>query len=88
VEVNWNRVPDEDAANLSIEWREIGGPAVAGSPVCRYGVSVIRDLIPHELGGSVDLAFASSGICCKIEIPLTPRVTNMEASSPSRRHLA
>jgi hypothetical protein len=26
VEVNWNLGPGEDAANLSIAWREIGGP--------------------------------------------------------------
>ena len=70
VEVNWNHGPGEDAANLSIAWREIGGPAVAASPDCRYGTRIIRDLIPQELGGSVDLAFASGGICCKIEIPM------------------
>ena len=73
LEVNWNRGPGKDAANLSIEWREIGGPAVAASPDCRYGVSIIRDLVAHELNGSVDLAFASSGVCCKIEIPLAAR---------------
>src|SRR5262249_44962586 len=72
VEVNWNRGPGENAANLSIAWREVGGPAVAASPDCRYGVSIIRDLIPQEFGGSVSLAFASSGACCNIEIPLQP----------------
>jgi PAS domain S-box-containing protein len=70
VEVNWNRGPSEDAANLSIVWREMGGPAVTASPECGYGVSLIRDLVPHELGGSVDLVFASDGVCCRIEIPL------------------
>jgi hypothetical protein len=35
-----------------------------------YGVNLIRDLIPHELGGAVDLTFQSDGACCKIEIPL------------------
>jgi two-component sensor histidine kinase len=67
VEVTWTH---EDAANLSITWREIGGPAVAVSPDYKYGVSVIRNLVPSELGGSVDLTFASSGVFCKIEIPL------------------
>ena len=70
VEVSWNRGAGEHAANLSILWREIGGPAVAVPPVGRYGVSVIRDLIPRELGGSVDLAFAPGGVCCTIDIPL------------------
>ena len=70
VEVNWHRGPHNDAANLSIVWREIGGPTVAASPDCRYGVGIIRELIPYEFGGSVDLAFASDGVCCKIDIPI------------------
>jgi two-component sensor histidine kinase len=35
-----------------------------------YGTSLIRDLIPHELGGAVDLEFASDGACCRVEIPV------------------
>jgi len=35
-----------------------------------FGTSLIRDLIPHELGGSVDLAFGAQGVCCRIEVPL------------------
>jgi two-component sensor histidine kinase len=88
VEVSWNRGPGEDAANLSIAWREIGGPAVPASHDCRYGVSIIRDLIPQELGGSVDLAFASSGVCCNIEIPLEParhRHTGLSAGDARSR---
>src|SRR6266545_6528379 len=72
VEVEWNRGAGEDAANLLIAWREIGGPAVAALPTCGYGVSIIRNLISQELGGSVDLAFASGGVCCNIRIPLEP----------------
>jgi hypothetical protein len=30
----------------------------------------MRDLIPHELGGNVDLVCASDGASCNIEIPL------------------
>jgi PAS domain S-box-containing protein len=70
VEVSWGRAPAADAGTLSITWREVGGPAVAASPRGRYGVRVIRDLVPHELGGAVDLAFAPAGVCCKIDIPL------------------
>ncbi len=69
VEVSWNRGTGENAGSLSITWREIGGPAVAASPEYGYGVSLIRDVIPHDLGGSVDLAFASGGVCCRFEIP-------------------
>jgi two-component sensor histidine kinase len=84
VEVNWNCGSSEHAANLSIVWREIGGPAITTSPECGYGVSLIRGLIPHELGGSVDLVFASYGICCRIEIPLEAARdgTQRRASTP------
>jgi two-component sensor histidine kinase len=70
VEVTWNRDTGNDNADLSIAWREIGGPAVPDSPDCRYGVGIIRELIPREIGGSVDLAFTPGGVCCKIEMPL------------------
>ena len=80
VEVSWTGDLGNDAASLSITWREIGGPAVAASPDCRYGASIIRHLIPHELSGSVDLAFAPGGVCCKIQIPLeTARGTRRQS---------
>ena len=34
-----------------------------------YGTSVIRDLIPYELGGTVDHVLAADGVRCKLEIP-------------------
>jgi diguanylate cyclase len=84
VEVSWTGDLGNDAASLSITWREIGGPAVTASPDCRYGASIIRHLIPHELSGSVDLAFAPGGVCCKIQIPLeTARGTRGKLQSPS-----
>jgi two-component sensor histidine kinase/integral membrane sensor domain MASE1 len=72
VDVRWSGGSGDD--NLSIEWREIGGPAIAASPEARYGVRIIRNLIPDELGGAVGLAFPPGGVYCRIEIPLvSPR---------------
>ena len=34
-----------------------------------YGTSVIEDLIPYELSGTVDLRFTEEGVHCKIAIP-------------------
>jgi hypothetical protein len=45
-----------------------------------YGTSVIRNLIPYELGGTVDYVFVPDGIRCKIEIPA--RWYEMSESSP------
>ena len=32
--------------------------------------AVIRDLIPYELGGKVDLAFDADGLRCRLDIPM------------------
>ena len=42
-------------APIAIEWQETGGPAVQAPDTSGYGMEVIRDLIPYELGGRVDL---------------------------------
>ena len=71
VSVNWDRQYAEGAAaRVMIEWRETGGPPVVSPPKLGYGISLIRELIPHELGGMVDLTFASDGVCCKIDVPV------------------
>jgi PAS domain S-box-containing protein len=73
VSVGWERRSGADtAARLLIAWREIGGPLIAVPTRSGYGTSLIRDLIPHELGGTVDLAFAADGLRCDIEIPIEP----------------
>jgi PAS domain S-box-containing protein len=70
VDVSWSRGANDDAASLTIEWQEIGGPAIAAPSEAGYGVGLIRDLVPDELRGSVKLEFASGGVCCRLEIPL------------------
>ena len=54
---------------LVIDWRERGGPAVVTPNRYGYGTSIVRELIPFELGGVVDLIFASDGLRCRMEIP-------------------
>jgi two-component sensor histidine kinase len=50
-----------------------GRVSVSWDPHPGYGLSLIRDLIPHDLGGTLDLTFPSDGMCCKIAIPLGRR---------------
>jgi PAS domain S-box-containing protein len=71
VSVNWERQHGTDAAaRLIIAWRETGGPPAAAPKETSYGTTLIRSLIPHELGGTVDLVFAHEGVRCDIAIPL------------------
>ena len=43
---------------------------------------MIRNLIPYELGGTVDLAYTTSGVRSKIEIP-SEQATGITTSGPS-----
>lgn len=69
--IRWYRVRNGNAdSRVRIEWRETGGPAVRSPRKSGYGMEVIRDLIPYELAGTVDLVFASEGVRCDLNIPV------------------
>jgi PAS domain S-box-containing protein len=70
VSVGWNRKSNDDGANLMLVWQELNGPLVKSEVQSSYGTNLIRNLIPHELGGKVDLVLASEGVSCRIEIPI------------------
>jgi PAS domain S-box-containing protein len=70
VSVRWSHRRNGHAQSwLSIRWEESGGPNVVPPARSGYGTSVIRDLIPYELGGTVELAHAPAGVRCRLEIP-------------------
>jgi NO-binding membrane sensor protein with MHYT domain/two-component sensor histidine kinase len=69
--VDWGcRANKNSQTVLTIRWQEIGGPPVRAPNRRGYGTSVISDLVPYELGGMVDIAYATDGIRCRIEFPL------------------
>jgi len=71
VSVSWERRQNGNAAaNLIFEWREFGGPRIAAEIKSGYGIRLIRELVPYELGGAADLVFAPEGASCRIEFPL------------------
>ena len=72
VAVGWYRLQSGDAdARLCVEWQETGGPTVRAPGRCGYGMEVIRGLLPYELDGKVDVAFAAEGVRCRLDIPLS-----------------
>jgi PAS domain S-box-containing protein len=83
VSVRWHRLSEGvTPAKLRLEWRELGGPRVTVPAKSGFGTSVIRDLIPYELGGTVELEFAPSGVLCIIEI-----ATESDPDRPAIRRL-
>ena len=70
VSVRWHQSTNGHVPGaLVVDWKETGGPPVPALISPGYGTSVIKDLIPYELGGVVDLVFAPKGVRCRLEIP-------------------
>jgi PAS domain S-box-containing protein len=70
VSVRWKwRANGQLRSHLVLDWREIGGPPVVATGKTSYGTRTIRDLIPYELSGTVELEFAREGVRCRVELP-------------------
>jgi two-component sensor histidine kinase len=70
VSIWWDRhLKGHPQSPLAFEWKEFGGPPVVALGKSSYGTSTIRDLIPYELGGTVDLVLAPEGVQCRLELP-------------------
>ena len=69
VSIRWERQLNGHPLCLVLEWQECGGPPVVAPEKTGFGTSTIRDLIPYEFGGSVDLGFFSTGVQCRLELP-------------------
>jgi len=68
--IRWDqRLNGRPLSILVLEWQEVGGPRVDAPDKSGYGTSTIRDLIPYEFGGTVDLVFAPEGVRCRLELP-------------------
>ena len=72
ISVRWDRKAHREGMNLALVWQELNGPPVGPEVQSSYGTSLIRNLIPHELGGKVDLVFAPEGVRCRIALPIKP----------------
>jgi two-component system CheB/CheR fusion protein len=70
VSVRWSFRRNGHAESwLCIDWEESGGPKVVPPARSGFGTSVVRELVPYELGGSVDLVHPPEGVRCELQIP-------------------
>ena len=70
VAIRWDQhLNGHPRSHLVFEWQEIGGPPVIAVGKSSYGTSTIRDLVPYEFGGTVDLVLALEGVRCRLELP-------------------
>jgi two-component sensor histidine kinase len=66
VAIAWEH-PD---ARLRLHWRETGGPPVEPPAHEGFGLRLLKRGLAGELGGSVEMTFAHSGLVCDIDAPL------------------
>jgi two-component sensor histidine kinase len=83
VSIRWERRLNGHPLRLVLEWQEVGGPPVVDPEKASFGMSTIRDLIPYEFGGKVDLTFAPEGVRCRVELPADWLRTDESFQRPS-----
>jgi PAS domain S-box-containing protein len=71
VSISWHLPLSGNARDrLVFSWRETGGPVIVTPSKPSYGMDVVRELIPYELGGAVEYVLSPEGARCQIDIPL------------------
>lgn len=75
VRVNWQvaaSAPDTGPPVLNLLWQESGGPPARTPRALGFGSAFIERSIRDQLGGSVHMAYLTTGLNCRLEIPLGP----------------
>jgi two-component sensor histidine kinase len=71
IDVSWAAKVNGAAPRLQLRWLEQNGPLVAKPTHKGFGTRLLEHGIETELGGSTLIEFASSGVRCEIDVPLT-----------------
>ena len=66
VDITWS-IDAEKAMQWT--WQESGGPTVVAPERTGFGSRVIKELLADELKGTSDIAFASTGLVCRLSVP-------------------
>jgi PAS domain S-box-containing protein len=71
VSIRWHLPLNGNTSDrLVFNWRETRGPLVVAPCKSSYGMHLVRELIPYELGGTVDYMLSPEGARCQMDIPL------------------
>lgn len=69
IDVRWQTSGTDAASRLRISWTEKGGPQLARPPANKGMGSRLIGTLAAGLGGTADLRFDSTGVCCVIDVP-------------------
>ncbi|MDQ0466762.1 PAS domain S-box-containing protein [Caulobacter ginsengisoli] len=74
VSVDWRVDSASSPPALEIDWREMGGPAVAPPSRRGFGSRFIEKGLAREFDGEVHLTFSPEGVCCRMRLPLSTKL--------------
>lgn len=84
VSVSWEIVSGEAAPTLRLVWKETG----AGEPPIErrqgFGTTVLKEMLPHNLGAQVTLTYEPDGLQCNVCLPLTHWIGRVVDAQPAR----
>ncbi|KQP11252.1 hypothetical protein ASF28_09460 [Methylobacterium sp. Leaf99] len=70
VAIRWSVENADDADHLTFSWQEIGGPTVTPPARKGFGSRFIERGLAGQVGGTIALAYPSTGVTCGITAPL------------------
>jgi two-component sensor histidine kinase len=71
VRISWCKQEDQGKASVRLRWEERGGPQITPPTEKGFGSRLIEQASTFQLEGSVELDYATEGLTCCIEFPLT-----------------
>lgn len=71
VAITWTIMDQAGAPHLRMVWTESGGPTVIVPKRRGFGTRLIERSLAQEMNGSVEIVFATTGVVCTINAPLS-----------------
>lgn len=82
VELRWHVVHESDAPRFCLTWSEQGGPPILSPPARKgFGSRLIERSFAAEVGGEVTLAYAPTGLVCRLEAALASMQEAVDAAA-------
>jgi PAS domain S-box-containing protein len=80
--VRWRILNNSTGPRLALDWRESGVRALDVAPTrSGFGRELIERGLPYDIGASTSLEFAQGGVQAQIEVPLTDKIADLQAST-------
>jgi PAS domain S-box-containing protein len=74
VEVDWRIGEGGETGTVEISWIESGGPLVVPPTRRGFGLQFLERALAREFDGSVNLRFTSTGLNCRMRLPLSAKL--------------